>query len=91
MKPKPTVEARRWLEQARSDLAFAELGVRERYPALADLQEATRRLDQYDVPTRYPNDLPGGVPAEMFSRAQATEAVALARQIVRRAEALIGD
>lgn len=133
MKPKPTVEARRWLDQARSDLAFAELGVREGYPAqacfmcqqagekalkalrylvgerlvighslvellgvllpqhgeLADLQEAAQRLDQYYVPTRYPNGLPGGVPAEMFSRAQATEAVALARQIVERAAALI--
>jgi HEPN domain-containing protein len=134
MKPKPVVEARRWLDQARSDLAFAELGVREGYPAqacfmcqqagekafkalrylagerlvighsmvellgallprhgeLADLQEAARRLDQYYVPTRYPNGLPGGVPAEMFSRAQATEAVALARQIVERSAALIG-
>ena len=35
MKPKPTVEARRWLDQATSDLAFAELGVREGYPAQA--------------------------------------------------------
>src|SRR5439155_18855971 len=36
-----------------------------RHPTLADLEEAARRLDQYYVPTRYPNGLPGGTPADV--------------------------
>ena len=134
MKPYPKAEAKRWLVQARSDLGFAEVGVREgyhaqacfmcqqaaekalkalhylggerlvighsllellralltRHPALADLEEAARRLDQYYVPTRYPNGLPGGTPADVFSKAQATEALAQAKRFVEVAGALIG-
>ena len=61
MKPKPTVEARRWLDQARSDLAFAELGVREGYPAQACFMcqqagektlKSLRDLAAADMPSR---------------------------------------
>jgi HEPN domain-containing protein len=93
MKPQPKAEAERWLRQARSDLAFAEVGVREglaRHPALADLRDAAQRLDQYYVPTRYPNGLPAGTPADVFSKAQASEAVAHARRLVEAAAGLIG-
>lgn len=126
-------EAARWLAQAESDLAFADLGAREgfpaqacfvsqqaaekalkalhylagarvvlghslvellgdllpRHPALAELRDAARQLDQYYVPTRYPNGLPGGVPAEVFSRTQAEEAVRYARDFLARARATI--
>src|SRR5919204_6289531 len=95
----PKAEAQRWLAQARSDLAFAELGLREGYYAqacfmcqqaaekalramhysagartvlghsvvallddlvgrhaqLVSLREAAQLLDQFYVPTRYPN------------------------------------
>ncbi len=61
-----------------------------RHPALADLEEAARRLDQYYVPTRYPNGLPGGTPADVFSKAQAAEALAQARRFVEVAGVLIG-
>ena len=61
-----------------------------RHSALADLEEAARRLDQYYVPTRYPNGLPGGTPADVFSKAQATEALAQAKRFVEVAGALIG-
>src|SRR5207249_4011224 len=60
------------------------------HPALADLEESARRLDQYYVPTRYPNGLPGGTPADAFSKAQATEALARAKRFVEIAGALIG-
>ena len=134
MKPHPKAEAKRWLDQAQSDLGFAEVGAREGYhaqacfmcqqaaekalkalhylggerlvighsllellralltqhPALADLEESARRLDQYYVPTRYPNGLPGGTPADAFSKAQATEALARAKRFVEIAGALIG-
>src|SRR6266571_954588 len=61
-----------------------------RHPTLANLEEAARRLDQYYVPTRYPNGLPGGTPADVFSKAQATEALAQAKRFVEVAGALIG-
>lgn len=125
----PEIEARRWLEQAASDLAFAELGVREGFFAqacficqqagekalkslhyrrgsravlghslvellsgllseradLADLLDAARQLDQYYIPTRYPNGLPGGIPSDAFTSKQATEAISFARQFIARA------
>jgi HEPN domain-containing protein len=126
---RPRVEAERWLIQAESDLAFAELGLREgffaqacficqqaaekslkalhylggarvvlghsllalldpltaEHAALADLREGAQQLDQYYIPTRYPNGLPGGVPAEVFTRRQADEAVSLARRFLTTA------
>jgi hypothetical protein len=53
--------------------------------ALADLREGAQQLDQYYVPTRYPNGLPGGVPAEVFTRRQADEVVSLARRFLTTA------
>ncbi|MBI2015040.1 MAG: HEPN domain-containing protein [Candidatus Rokubacteria bacterium] len=134
MKPQPRAEAERWLAQARSDLAFAEVGVREGYPAqscflcqqagekalkalrylggerlvfghsllellqsllnrhpeLAGLREAAQRLDQYYVPTRYPNGLPAGTPADVFSKTQAAEALAYAQQFLTAAARIVG-
>jgi HEPN domain-containing protein len=119
-------EAERWIAQAESDLAFAELGVREGFfaqacfvcqqasekalkalhylrgarfvlghalvelldgvvadhPGLRNLREIAQQLDQYYIPTRYPNGLPGGVPAAVFTRRQAEAAVAGARDII---------
>ena len=45
-------------------------------------------LDQYYVPTRYPNGLAGGVPFEAFGESQATAAVDAAERFVRLAERL---
>ena len=38
----------------------------------------------------YPNGLPAGTPADIFSKTQAAEAVASARRFVEQAGALIG-
>lgn len=38
-------------------------------------------LDQYYVPTRYPNGLPGGIPSDVYTGDQAA-AVDTARQVV---------
>jgi HEPN domain-containing protein len=62
----------------------------ESHPSLAALREAARQLDQFYVPTRYPNGLPGGVPAQVFTRAQAERAVADARRFVETAEHVVG-
>ena len=133
MKPAPRAEAERWLAQARSDLEFARVGLREGFyaqacfqcqqaaekalkalhylggarfvpghslvelldpllrahPALASLREGARRLDQLYIPTRYPNGLPGGVPAEVFSREQTMEAIAQAESFLSGAGRLL--
>ena len=133
MKPRPSAEAERWLAQARSDLAFAQLGLREGFyaqacfhcqqsaemalkalhylggarlvighslvellaplaqthPTLGSLRGAAARLDQLYIPTRYPNGLPGGVPAEVFSKEQAGEAIAQATEFIGQATALL--
>ena len=54
----------------RFDTAFEEMG-REVAP-----------LDQYYIPTRYPNGLPGGVPFEAYNVEDGQRALRLARQVL---------
>jgi len=56
--------------------------LKDEYPELAQHAETAGLLDQYYVPTRYPNGLPDGVPHEVFNHKQAGEAL-------ERLEALI--
>ena len=58
----------------------------DRVPGLADLRELAGILDQYYVPTRYPNGLAGGVPFEAFGESQASAAVDAAGRFVQLAE-----
>lgn len=118
----PSREADRWLKQAESDLAYAELGLREgfyaqvcfqcqqvcekaikalRYgrgeravlghalveladsvPVMARFRDSLAVLDQYYVPTKYPNGLPGGIPSDVYTGDQAAAAVDTARRVV---------
>lgn len=51
-------------------------------PALAALERAGR-LDQYYIPTRYPNGLPGGVPSRFYTDPEeAAAASELTRQVL---------
>lgn len=56
---------------------------------LRRLRDSARQLDQYYIPTRYPNGLPGGIPAEVFTDPQAEDAVGRARSFVEAARALL--
>jgi HEPN domain-containing protein len=60
------------------------------HPGFASLRERAQQLDQYYIPTRYPNGLPGGVPAEVFTRRQAEEAIISVREFMVQARAAIG-
>ena len=40
-------------------------------------------LDQYYVPTRYPNSLPGGIPADAFDESDARRALRLAQEVLQ--------
>ena len=46
-------------------------------------------LDGYYIPTRYPNGLPDGIPAEVFTEEAAKSAVALAEEAVNYVKGLI--
>lgn len=55
-------------------------------PDMTDIDEAlvdrARSLDKLYVPTRYPNGLPAGAPADYYTSAEATRAIADAEAIV---------
>ena len=66
-------------------------GLETTYPQLAKHRQLARTLDQYYIPTRYPNALPGSVPFEVYGRAQAEEAVGGADAVVTAARGLLAD
>ena len=53
----------------------------------AELHRELALLDQYYIPTRYPNGLPGGMPYEVYSHAQAEAAVAICDRVISLAHA----
>jgi len=58
----------------------------EHNPAFADMAASASALDRFYIPTRYPNGLPGGIPAESYTEQDAHQAIDLARAIVEFAE-----
>lgn len=46
-------------------------------------------LDAYYIPTRYPNGLPDGIPAQVYNVSAAEEAVALAEDVVATVASLL--
>ena len=66
------------------------LAAAERDAAFRDHAAVWAILDGYYVPTRYPNSLPGSIPAHVYSRAVAQEAVALVREVVAFVAARMG-
>ena len=49
-------------------------------PAFGKAATRLGRLDRYYIPTRYPNGLPSGIPAEVFYADDAVLALTLARE-----------
>jgi HEPN domain-containing protein len=47
-------------------------------------------LDQFYVATRYPNTLPGGIPAEAFGQADAARALAMAGEVLEAVTRALG-
>jgi HEPN domain-containing protein len=50
--------------------------------AWVTLQAQVAPLDKFYIPTRYPNGLPGGIPAEAFSPADAESAIEMASLVI---------
>lgn len=55
-----------------------------------ELEEAAMRLDQYYIPTRYPDAQPSGAPFRFFSTAQSAEALALSARFIEKTQAEMG-
>jgi len=53
------------------------------------IMESAGLLDQYYIPARYPNGLPGGAPFEVFSQDQAEKALEAAEIILNQAREAI--
>lgn len=51
-------------------------------PEFGLLSEEIALLDRYFIPTRYPNGLPGGVPAKVYKAEEAQQAIHLAEKTV---------
>jgi len=51
-------------------------------PAFGPLGVEAAALDQYYIPTRYPNSLPGGIPADAYRRDDGERALALCRAVL---------
>lgn len=59
-------------------------------PELSELLDAARELDLLYIPSRYPNGLESGTPAEAFGPAQSTRAIDHASRIVQAIETILG-
>ena len=64
------------------DGLIADIGSRETVKVPPDLVEKGRVLDNYYVPTRYPNGHPSGAPFEHYGPLQSGDAIQYAGEIV---------
>jgi HEPN domain-containing protein len=56
----------------------------------AETVDSGKLLDQYYIPTRYPNGFESGSPKDFFTREQASDAVRRAQSIIQWCEGLLG-
>ena len=80
------VKAVHYLRGARVVIGHSVNGLFEALEAaglpVKGLRPLAAQLDLHYIPTRYPNGLPGNLPFEVYTAAQATDALAAARRIV---------
>ena len=60
-------------------------------PLVGDLREELAVLDQYYIPTRYPNGLPGALPYEVYTRKQAEQALEVSQRVIELARRALSD
>jgi HEPN domain-containing protein len=58
---------------------------------LLEMAEAAASLDVYYIGARYPNGIPGGVPADVFVESQARDAIERAEQVLASVRMVRGD
>jgi HEPN domain-containing protein len=62
----------------------------EHQEAFASMTTQVGKLDRFYIPTRYPNGLPGGVPAEVYDEQDAERAISLAIEVLELVEQYLG-
>jgi HEPN domain-containing protein len=55
-------------------------------PAFFDIKVRAATLDKYYIPTRYPNGLPGGIPADAFAKEDADQALKTAAFVIAKVD-----
>jgi HEPN domain-containing protein len=58
--------------------------------AFAEIKKHAASLDTYYIPTRYPNGLPGGIPAEAYTEEVARQALKLAQEVLEFVQPKLG-
>lgn len=61
------------------------------HPSLGRLRKLGLDLDKFYIPTRYPNGLPGGIPAEAYGVRDAKTALTASRKLLDRADRLLKE
>ncbi|HJH27923.1 MAG TPA: DNA-binding protein, partial [Methanophagales archaeon] len=51
--------------------------------SLEEIRRKVATLDKYYIPTRYPDGLPGGIPAEAFEKRDADRAIEIAEEVIK--------
>jgi HEPN domain-containing protein len=59
------------------------------YEGLDQFAASARELDRFYIPTRYPNGLPGGIPAESFTTEEARAAARKAENMLSTVRSLM--
>ena len=57
--------------------------------SIAPLRPIGGLLDKFYIPTRYPNGLPGGLPSEAYSKAEARQAMSWALEVLDTVKSLL--
>jgi HEPN domain-containing protein len=60
-------------------------------PRFAELKRAAAPLDKYYIPTRYPNGLPDGIPAEAFDVVDGDRALELTKLVIEFVQARLAE
>ncbi|MFQ6043384.1 MAG: HEPN domain-containing protein [Candidatus Poribacteria bacterium] len=63
--------------------------LKEQYPDFLQDADIARELDQYYIPTRYPDGLPESAPHEFYSSTQAESAITGAKGIIEKARQIV--
>lgn len=50
--------------------------------SFGNLRKKAAPLDRYYIPTRYPNGLPGGIPAEAYQEDDAVKSINMAEEVI---------
>jgi len=78
-----------WGHSVRQLVDLLETEAPDSHRAVRDLADAASDLDQFYIPTRYPNGLPDLTPDQAFTEAMANRSESLAAAIVDRISALM--